>query len=197
MTTISVNTTTLLALLGAEAIAVLGMALFLYWAVRSVGLFHAAACGKEFAKTVAMARDIIQASVENAAIKISNNEARILELGREVNRLADRLKQVTPASIQTMVDDAASRKAVALTANQQRASQAAVKMAQELEDLLGALTSAPTALAAHVRKGLPAHLPPKLAGQIVAYCGTRGISVNATPLMPPVTTLKSGGRAFP
>lgn len=57
MTSISVNTTTMLAILGAEAIAVLGMALFLCWAIRAVGLFHAAARGKEFAETVATAND--------------------------------------------------------------------------------------------------------------------------------------------
>lgn len=177
MTTIRLDTTTLIWLLSAEAMAVLGMALFFYWAVRSVGLFRAAAKGKEFSESVARAKEAIWSAAESAATKISHHDARVLELVRQVDQIADRLKQVTPGSIQIMIDDAAGRKAAAQTAQFAKERSKAQAEAESLKDLVHALTSAPSVLAAHVRLGLPAHFDPKLVGQVVAYCGARGIAV--------------------
>lgn len=177
MTSISVNTMTLLSLLGAEAVAVMGMALFYYWAVRSVGLFHAAAKGREFSQAVTSAKEAIGHAAETAIVKIASHDGRVLELVKHVDRVADQLKQVTPASIQSMVDGAASRKAAVLTAKLLKERNDAQAEAQSLSELIQALTSAPSVLAQHVRSGLPANLDPKLVGQIIAYCGTRGIMV--------------------
>ncbi len=116
MTTIRVDTTTLIWLLRAEAVAVLAMALFFYWAVRSVGLFHAAAKGKEFADAVTAAKDTIWSAARNAATNIGNHDARVLVLVQHVDQLANRLKKATPQNVQAMINDAADRKAVELTA---------------------------------------------------------------------------------
>ena len=66
------------------------MALFFWWAIRSVGLFHAAAKGKEFSESVARAKEAIWTAAESAATKISNHDARVLELVRQVDQIADR-----------------------------------------------------------------------------------------------------------
>ena len=46
-------------------------------AIRSVGLLHAAAKGKEFSESVTRAKEAIWTAAENAATKISNHDARV------------------------------------------------------------------------------------------------------------------------
>ena len=109
MITLHLDRTLLLSFLGAEAVAVLGMALFLWWAIRAVGLFRAAA-SKAFADSVEDARASVNAAAVRAATQIASHDEKVLELVQQTDQVSKRLKQVTPQSIQIMVDDAAARR---------------------------------------------------------------------------------------
>jgi hypothetical protein len=177
MITLHLDRTLLLSFLGAEAVAVLGMALFLWWAIRAVGLFRAAAAGKAFADSVEEARASVNAAAARAATQIASHDEKVLELIQQAAEVSKRLKQVTPQSIQTMVDDAAARKAAELTAQHAAARKAAEAEAKALKKLVEALTGSPKALAIYVRSGLPKELDPQLRGQVIAFCAARGIDV--------------------
>ncbi len=103
MISLHLDRTLLLSFLGAEAVAVLGMALFLWWAIRAVGLFRAAANGKAFADSVEEARASVNAAAMRAATQIASYDDRVLVLVQQVDEVSKRLKQVTPQSIQIMV----------------------------------------------------------------------------------------------
>jgi hypothetical protein len=147
MITLHLDRTLLLSFLGAEAVAVFGMALFLWWAIRAVDLFRAAAAGKAFADAVEEARASVNVAAARAATQVTSHEEKVLELIQQAAEVSKRLKQVTPQSIQTMVDAAAARKAAEVTAQHAAARKAAEAEAKVLKKLVEALTGSPKALA--------------------------------------------------